>query len=99
MDFEAAVRQEAVEAGAWKLRCEQDLVPLLREAVYLQCALGRQPGPLGELSWEHLPRLFDRPDAFRRAIDTQARSLTRSGRNNLPETCRSDAGNLADTAA
>jgi len=73
VDFEAAVRQEAVEAGTWKLRCEQDLMPLLREAIYLQCALGRQTGTLGELSWEHLPRLFERPEPFRRAIDTQAR--------------------------
>jgi hypothetical protein len=39
----------------------------------LQCALGRQTGTLGELSWEHLPRLFERPEPFRRAIDTQAR--------------------------
>jgi hypothetical protein len=73
VDFEAAVRQESVEAGAWQRRCEQDLAPLLREAIYLQCALGRQPGPLGEQSWEQLPRLFERPDAFRRAIDVQAR--------------------------
>jgi hypothetical protein len=73
VDFESAVRRETVEASAWKIRCDQDLAPLLREAVYLQCALGRQPSALGELSWEHLPRLFERPDPFRRAIDTLAR--------------------------
>jgi hypothetical protein len=73
IDFEAAVRRESVEASAWDLRRQQDLAPLLREAIYLQCALGRQPSLLGELSWEQLTQLFERPDAFRRAIDTQAR--------------------------
>jgi hypothetical protein len=73
IDFESAVRRETVEEGAWKLRCEQDLAPLLREAIYLQCALGPQPGALGELSRGHLPRLFARPDAFQRAIDGQTR--------------------------
>ena len=36
-----------LEPAAWETRCKLDLEPLLREAVYLQCALGRQPEPAG----------------------------------------------------
>jgi hypothetical protein len=72
IDFEAAIRREAVDAAAWEARCKLDLQPLLREAVYLQCALGRQPGPLGDRSWSLLDELFRSPDRFRRAIEQQA---------------------------
>jgi hypothetical protein len=72
VDFEAALRREGMDVAAWESRCKLDLQPLLREAVYLQCALGRQPGRLGELSWSLLPELFRSPDRFRRAIEMQA---------------------------
>lgn len=72
IDFEAAVLREAMESAAWDARCELDLRPLLREAVYLQCAIGRQPSRLGELSWEGMDRLFESPDRFRRAFDERA---------------------------
>ncbi len=72
IDFEAAVQQQSIEADAWEARCDLDLQPLLREAVYLQCALGRQPSRLGELSCDRLARLFKSPDRFRRAIDERA---------------------------
>jgi hypothetical protein len=71
IDFEGAMRQATMEDAAWKARCKLDLQPLLREAVYLQCALGRQPSLLGELSWGAMPELFRSPDRFRRAIETQ----------------------------
>ena len=48
IDFEAAAQKETLESAAWESRCKKDLEPLLREAVYLQCALGRQESPLGE---------------------------------------------------
>ncbi len=73
IDFEAAVRRDAVDHRAWTLRREQDLTPLLREAIYLQCALGGQPSALGELSRGRLEALFARPEPFRRAIDSRAR--------------------------
>ena len=93
IDFEAAVRREAVEASAWKLRCDQDLAPLLREAIYLQCALGRQPSALGELSWEHLPRLFERPDRLPpRHRHPGPRLIARPAQP--AEVVRSDAGNM-----
>ena len=72
IDFEVAVRREAMTAAAWDTRCALDLEPLLREAVFLQCALGRQPGRLGELSWQRMPTLFRSPDRFRLAIEMQA---------------------------
>jgi hypothetical protein len=71
IDFEAAALRTAL-GDEWTARCAADLEPLLREAVYLQCALGRQPSHLGELSWVRLPQLFRSSDRFRRAIETQA---------------------------
>jgi hypothetical protein len=76
IDFEAAVRREANETersgAAWAARCKLDLEPLLREAVYLQCLLGRQPSRLGELSWSRLGELFRSPERFQRAIEMRA---------------------------
>jgi hypothetical protein len=72
IDFEAAVQRASLEPAAWDARCKLDLEPLLREAVYLQCALGRQPSRLGELAWSLIEDLFRSPDRFRRAIETQA---------------------------
>lgn len=72
IDFEAAVLRQTMTAADWERRCDLDLEPFLREAIFLQCALGRQPSPLGELSWQRLDRLFREPDRFRRAIETQA---------------------------
>jgi hypothetical protein len=71
IDFEVAARRDAVPPSDWDRRCNADLLPLLREAVYLQCALGRQPGRLGELSWSLLAELFRSPDRFRAAIEIQ----------------------------
>jgi hypothetical protein len=72
IDFEAAVRRETIDDDAWDTRCRRDLEPLLREAIYLQCALGRQPSRLGELSWSRLGALFQSPERFRRAVETQS---------------------------
>ncbi|HEX4446726.1 MAG TPA: hypothetical protein VH044_08325 [Polyangiaceae bacterium] len=72
IDFEAAVKHDAVDAPAWQARRAADLVPLLREAVFLQCALGRQRGPLADASWSELDHLVRSPDRFRRAIDSHA---------------------------
>jgi hypothetical protein len=71
IDFEAAMGREAMDDAAWTARCALDLQPLLREAVYLQCALGRQPSRLGELSWAAMAELFRAPHRFQRAIETQ----------------------------
>jgi hypothetical protein len=73
IDFESAVQKESVTPQAWAIRCSVDLVPLLREAVFLQCALGRQTGQLAELSWKRMDELFDVPERFRRQIEQQAK--------------------------
>jgi hypothetical protein len=71
IDFEVAVRRDAIGDQAFDARCKLDLLPLLSEAVFLQCALGRQPGRLGELSWTLLPELFRSAERFQRAIEMQ----------------------------
>jgi hypothetical protein len=72
IDFESAVPKETLESPDWEKRCALDLVPLLREAVFLQCTLGRQEGKLAELAWERMKTLFRAPDRFKRAIEEQA---------------------------
>lgn len=69
IDFEASVRREDLDATAWEARCAADHEPLLKEAVFLQAALGRQPGPLGDASWEAAPALFRDGARLRRAIE------------------------------
>lgn len=71
IDFEGAQRKDAMDEAGWTARKQLDLQPLLREATYLQCALGRQPGGLGELSWAAMPALFRSPERFQLAIQTQ----------------------------
>jgi hypothetical protein len=71
VDFESVAEKSAVEPEVWGKRCNADLAPLLREAVFLQCALGRQEGPLAEQSLGAMKRLFKAPDRFRRAIEEQ----------------------------
>jgi hypothetical protein len=72
VDFEGAVQRGSIDEVQWQARCRLDLQPLLREAVYLQCALGRQQSRLGELAWNLMPDLFRSPDRFQRAIETQS---------------------------
>jgi hypothetical protein len=72
IDFESSVPKDTLDAAAWEKRRALDLVPLLREAVFLQCTLGRQEGPLADLAWERMESLFRAPDRFRRAIEEQA---------------------------
>jgi len=72
IDFGGSVHREAVDAAAWEARCALDLEPILREAVFLQCALGRQVGRLAELSWERMDGLLPSAERFRRVIQRQS---------------------------
>jgi len=72
IDFEAGVLRSSLTTEAWDRRRDLDLEPLLKEAIYLQCALGRQPSSLGVRSWNRLDVLFRAADSFRRAIENQA---------------------------
>jgi len=69
IDYESVARKQDLDGEAWEARCAADLEPLLREAVFVQCALGRQEGALADTSVERLARLLRRPDQFRRAIE------------------------------
>lgn len=77
IDFDMAIERSSVSEDVWLQRCQQDLVPLLKLAVYLQCTLGAQPGPLGERSRACLDELFERSRPFRRAIESRAGLMTR----------------------
>jgi hypothetical protein len=72
IDFEGSVAQSAVDEEAWKKRCALDLVPLLREAIYLQCVLGRQDGALGDAAIARIGELVEDRAKFERAIELRA---------------------------
>lgn len=69
VDFESSAAREAVSSDAWVGRCEADVQHLLKLAVYLQCALGRQRGALAREAQGRLTQLVGSPSAFARAID------------------------------
>jgi hypothetical protein len=69
IDFEAAVFRDAVDDAAWTARCAADKAPLLREAVFLQASLGRQPGAFADEAWTAVPELFRDAKRFQRAIE------------------------------
>jgi hypothetical protein len=76
IDFDMAVLKDALSEGDWQQRCAQDLEPLLKVAVFLQCALGAQPTPLAKLSLLRIDQLFERSAAFTRAIQERSNLLT-----------------------
>jgi hypothetical protein len=78
IDFDMSVLEDSVSAAAWKERCAGDLEPLLKVAVYLQCAIGAQAGPLAERSLAEMDTLFPSSEPFRRAIDERAGLLART---------------------
>jgi hypothetical protein len=72
IDFEGSLMKSALDEDAWGKRCALDLVPLLREALYLQCVLGQQDGPLGDMARERVADLVENPKKFLRAIELRA---------------------------
>jgi len=75
VDFDMAVVRDAEGDEAWDLRCARDLDPILKVAVFLQCALGAQEGPLAGLALGQMDRLLVRSAPFRRAIKARASLL------------------------
>jgi hypothetical protein len=71
IDFEAATTRDAIADADWAKQCDDDFTPLLKEAVYLQCSLGPQPGPLADMARQRLDKLFKNPDRFRQEISDQ----------------------------
>jgi hypothetical protein len=72
IDFENAREQSGADPAQWEKWRADDLQNILREAVYLQCALGRQEGALAEAADRHLKNLFQNPARFTRAIQRKA---------------------------
>jgi len=72
IDFELAKRKEDLAPEEWDKQVQADFTELLKEAVYLQCALGRQSGPLAGMAMERIGELFPSPGRFERCIRRQA---------------------------
>lgn len=68
IDFEMGVLKETVTPEVWELRCKADRQHLMKLAIYLQCALGRQRGALASESMAALERLVHPAAAFESAI-------------------------------
>jgi aminoglycoside phosphotransferase (APT) family kinase protein len=68
IDFEMGVLKESVEPAVWRERCRADRQHLLKLAVYLQCALGRQRGTLADESMAALEELVRPVNTFRDEI-------------------------------
>jgi serine/threonine protein kinase len=72
IDFELARNKEDLSPADWEKFVRADFTELLKEAVYLQCALGRQPGSLADMAMERIAELFPSPGRFERRIRRQA---------------------------
>lgn len=72
IDFENATERNGMEDTTWPSLVKSDLNLILREAIFLQCALGQQTGSLAETAWMEMDSLFKAPDRFRREIRRQA---------------------------
>jgi hypothetical protein len=75
IDFEMSVLRDAVSEEDWKRHCTEELDPLFKVAVFLQCALGVQQGDLAELSLGRMESLFRTSEPFRRAIESRSALL------------------------
>ena len=70
IDFELAIDQEDVSEEKWKEACDADCEELFQSAVYVQCGLGKQVGPLAENSLSRLEDLFgNSASRFAKSVD------------------------------
>ena len=74
IDFEGSEKSFSGPEKSWNERRLRDHYELLRLAVYLQCGLGRQKGPLAQRSLENLSLLFDSTSTFSARLDAADRS-------------------------
>jgi hypothetical protein len=72
IDFELARWKKDLAPAEWDKRVRADFTELLKETIYLQCALGRQPGPLATMAMQRIGELFPSPGRFERRIRRQA---------------------------
>ena len=71
-DFEVAIDRAQVSPEVWEKTMRKDLIPMLREAVFLQSRLGPQPGALGAMSAERIAECFKDAERFKRELDSSA---------------------------
>lgn len=72
IDFELARLKKDLTAAEWDKFAQADFTELLKEAVYLQCALGRQSGAMADMAMARIAGLFPSPGRFERHIRRQA---------------------------
>lgn len=72
IDYESSLFRDSASPDGWEEQCRKDFLPLLREAIYIQCVLGAQRGPLATQACERIGELVRDPGQFLRAIERQA---------------------------
>jgi hypothetical protein len=73
IDFEAAARKDELDDQEFAKRVHADFLPMLREAIFLQCALGPQPGPFAEMARSRAAEVLKRPEKFAAVIGEQTK--------------------------
>jgi hypothetical protein len=69
IDFELGVKKDDCDDEKWEKSRLADFTEMHREAVFVQCGLGTQVGPLAEASQNALPELFgNAASRFERAL-------------------------------
>ncbi len=68
IDFENAKERDSLTPLQWEAAQAADLKMILREAVFLQCALGQQTTEMGSLAWKNMDSIMNSPNRFRREI-------------------------------
>ncbi len=78
IDFEQCVEMNSLPANkTWDQVCKADEDEILKQAVFVQCALGEQSGKLAKRSRERLPDLFEsQAEKFEKAMKLAATSQT-----------------------
>lgn len=62
IDLESALPRDKVDH--WENACLADLEHIMRDAIYIQCALGKKDTSLGKTSRQSLEQLFKDPEEF-----------------------------------
>jgi hypothetical protein len=73
VDFEGSEKAFSGTEKNWEQRRWGDLFELLRLAVYVQCGIGSQRGPLARKALQDLPKLFQDASTFSARLDAADR--------------------------
>lgn len=67
-----AILRDDVDPATFEKRCAEDFLPLLTEAVCLECGLGEQDAALGQMARTRIKELFQKPERFLEATERRA---------------------------